>query len=136
MTSKNLLLVEDDITLGELLLHVLDQTGHEATWFVRARLQDDVLILMDADGAETILQPANFELALVDYRLKGSPVDGPEVTSHLVKKGVPVVAISGLTQLNDIMIEAGARGGISKDRLFSGILRRELLLDHTFVGVK
>lgn len=136
MTSQKLLLVEDDLTLGELLMSVFDKTGHGVTWFVRARLQNEVLLLMDADGVESILTRQSYELALVDYRLKGSSLDGPDVTSHLVRAGIPVVGISGLAQLNAFLIDAGARGGISKDNLLSRVLRRELAIDKDFAGME
>lgn len=135
MANQKLLLVEDDLTLGELLLSVFGKTGHDVTWFVRARLEDKVLVFMNADGVETVLQSDVYALALVDYRLKGSMLDGPDVTAHLVKAGIPVVGISGLRQLNEFMVKAGARGGISKDELFSRVLRRELVIDQNFSGV-
>jgi hypothetical protein len=135
MTSKTLLLVEDDLTLGEILMIVFGRTGHDATWFVRARLQDKILVLMDADGIETVFHPDNYELALVDYRLKGSSLDGPEVTSFIVKAGIPVVGISGLQQLNSILVTAGARGGISKDQLLSLVLGKKLVIDRNFAGI-
>lgn len=136
MATQKLLLVEDDLTIGELLLSVFDKTGHGVTWFVRARIQDGSLVLMNADGKETVFKPENYEIALVDYRLKGSQLDGPEVTSTIVKAGVPVVGISGLQQLNAILVEAGARGGISKDQLFSMVLKKQLVIDERFAGVK
>ncbi len=136
MANQKLLLVEDDLTLGELLLSVFDKTGHSVTWFVRARLQDGALTFMDADGVESVLPADGYALALVDFRLKGSALDGPDVTTQLVKAGIPVVGISGLRQLNELMVQAGARGGISKDELFSRVLRHELVVDHNFCGVK
>ncbi len=132
--SKRLLLVEDDLSLGELLTSVFDKTGHGVTWFCRARIQNATLILMDADGNESVFKSESYELAFVDFRLKGSPLDGPEVTSFLVQAGLPVVATSGLPSLNDVLIQAGARGGISKDQLFSRVLRKELVIDRTFTG--
>ena len=91
MPSQHILLVEDDLTLGELFMTVLERTGHGVTWFVLARTSEEGLVLMDADGIESLLKPVSYELALVDYRLKGSAIDGPEVTSHLVAVGLPVV---------------------------------------------
>jgi DNA-binding response OmpR family regulator len=132
--SKSLLLVEDDLSLGELLTSVFAKTGHGVTWFCRARIQDANLVLMDTDGNENVFKTDSYELALVDFRLKGSPLDGPEVTAFLVKAGLPVVAISGLPSLNDVLIQAGARGGISKDQLFSRVLRKEVVIDRTFMG--
>lgn len=152
MPDPHLLLIEDDLTLGELLVTVLKRAGHEVTWFVRARWAvapavglsrasvenpGVKLVLMDADGKESVcVPPLKYELALVDYRLKGSPIDGPDVTPYLVACGLPVVGISGLPTLNDDMIRAGARGGIAKDQLMSKVLSRELVIDSTFAGIR
>jgi len=89
---------------------------------------------MDSNGVETYFEPGPYEIALVDYRLKGSPIDGPEVTSYLVSQGLPVVGISGLQTLNQILIKRGARGGIAKDDLFSLVLRGKIVIERDFTG--
>jgi CheY-like chemotaxis protein len=134
MPSQKILFVEDDLALGELFMTIFEKTGHGATWFVRARASKGGLVLMDANGVECLLSPGRFELALVDYRLKGSALDGPEVTSHLVAAGIPVVGISGLQTLNNLLVKAGARGAVVKDDLFSSVLRRKTVITRDFTG--
>lgn len=135
MPSQKLLFIEDDLVLGDLLMEMFCRTRHGVSWFVRARVSPDGLVLMDANGVERLLVPEDYELALVDYRLKGSELDGPEVTSYLVARKIPVVGISGLPQLNSLLINAGARGGVAKDDLFSRILRGQLVIRGDFAGV-
>ncbi len=136
MPSQKILFVEDDLVLGELFMTVFEKTNHGVSWFVRARLSPDGsgLTLMSEDGAETVLRDGDYELALVDFRLKGSPIDGPEVTSYLVAAGIPVIGISGLPSLNKLMVEAGARGAVAKDELFSLLLRGKVEITRDFAG--
>ena len=123
---NKVLLIEDDLILGEFLHDGLVRAGYVTSWFVRARLdskQDGstCVLLSDLDGSQQALDASAFDLALVDKRLKGSPVDGPEVV-RCIAPSVPVVAISGLEVLNQEMIDAGASFGIAKDELFSRLL--------------
>lgn len=134
MPSQKILFVEDDITMGELFMTVFRRTNHGVSWFVRARWSPNGLVLMSADNTEMTLSDGDFELALVDFRLKGSKLDGPEVTSHLVAAGIPVVGISGLFTLNDLLINAGARGAVAKDELFSLLLRGKVIITRDFAG--
>ncbi|MGD9682060.1 MAG: hypothetical protein AB7W16_12820 [Candidatus Obscuribacterales bacterium] len=135
MPCQKLLLIEDDLTLGELLVSILKETGHGVTWFVRARFSgepDEGLILMDADGAESKLDCSGFELALIDWRLKGSPINGPEVIPVVVRGGLPVVGISGLSSLNEELTAAGARSALVKDELMSRLLKGKLVIEKDF----
>ena len=134
MTSQKILYVEDDVTLGDLFMSVFKKTSHGATWFVRARSTKGGLVFMDSRGVETRLADGDFEIALVDFRLKGSALDGPEVTSHLVAAGIPVVGISGLFSLNDLLVKAGARGAVVKDDLFRLLLHRKIVITRDFTG--
>jgi|GEM_PF-587431 len=130
--TKKILLVEDDITLGDLIVLALSRHDYAVTWFVRARMekavakQDDKIVFMNDRGVETSfnavqLQEAaqSYEFALVDYRLKGSVMEGIEVTRTLSRQGITVIACSGLPYLNDQMIEAGAVAGIEKHEIFT-----------------
>lgn len=135
MPCQKILLIEDDLTLGELLVSILSETGHGVTWFVRARFSgepDNGLILMDADGAESRLDCSRFELALIDWRLKGSPINGPEVIPAVVRSGLPVVGISGLSWLNEELTAAGARTALVKDELMSKVLSGKLVIEKDF----
>jgi len=130
--TKKILLVEDDITLGDLIVLALARQDIAVTWFVRARMeeagekQDGKIVFMNDRGVETSFDAgqlrdaaASFEFAFVDYRLKGSAMEGLEVTRELSRHGIPVVACSGLASLNDQMIEAGAVAGMEKHEIFS-----------------
>ncbi|MBZ0187590.1 MAG: hypothetical protein K8F91_15185 [Candidatus Obscuribacterales bacterium] len=137
MPSQKILLIEDDLTLGELLVSLLEQTGHGVTWFVRARIAqdeftEDGIVLMDADGKECKPDFKKFELALIDWRLKGSPINGPELIPQVVRAGLPVIGISGLSWLNEELIAVGARAAMVKDELMTRILRGELVIEKDF----
>lgn len=134
-----MLLVEDDLSLGELLVSVFTRYGTTTvSWFVRAKSKPDGtgLVLIDPDGHESIFDPLTglnlnqpIDIAFVDYRLKMSPLTGLEVTSLLTTYGVKVIACSGLPWFNDEMIAAGAQGGLTKDALFSRALHEPDFID-------
>lgn len=116
--TKRILFIDDDLTWGELISRlIVDRCRQQLDWFVRARLTADGVILMDADGRERVLNPDNYSFALVDGRLKGSPLDGWELAPHLVAAGLKVVAVSGCSSLNDQMRQSGASDAIVKDEL-------------------
>ncbi|MBU6451111.1 MAG: hypothetical protein KGS72_04980 [Cyanobacteria bacterium REEB67] len=128
MTKRKILLVEDDITLGDLLVYALDKRDYEVTWFCRARLDSaSKLIFINDRGIETCFDAEANDIcyALVDSRLKGSVMQGVDVTRALVARGLKVIATSGLSSLNKELIAAGALGGIEKfdivSRLSGGI---------------
>lgn len=124
MKKYKILIVEDDLTLGELLLRVFSRRENvSVTWYVRARRDGaGALIFMDADGAEFSFCEQAFDLAFVDWQLKMSSLSGLEVTRELCARAMVVVAASGDPSLNSQLVEAGARIGITKDRLFSRAL--------------
>jgi hypothetical protein len=54
MSNKRVLLVEDDITLGDLIVLAMTKRDYQVTWYVRARLdQSGQLILMNDRGVES-----------------------------------------------------------------------------------
>ncbi len=129
-TARKVLLIEDDLSLGELL--VLCLTRHSdvtVSWFVRARLSAECqdLVLMDADGKEVVFTAkalaSDFDLAFVDYRLKMSIMSGIEVTRKLASARLKVIASSGLFSLNDELIAAGASCAIDKDKIIGRALK-------------
>ncbi len=123
------LLLDDDLSWGELLCEVMRERGYEVGWFVRAQLVGDHDVkLMDPDGKTSLLQNGDFDLALIDGRLKGSIVNGWEVTPRVVAKSLPVIAMSGAGHFNDQMLAAGARETLRKDLLFTGILNGKIVL--------
>lgn len=128
--ARKVLLIEDDLSLGELL--VLCLTRHSnvtVSWFVRARLsaESQDLVLMDADGKEVVFNAqslvSDFDLAFVDYRLKMSTLSGIEVTRKLASAKLKVIASSGLFSLNDELIAAGASWAIDKDKIMGRALK-------------
>lgn len=126
MTPRRVLVVEDDLFMGETIVEGFGRLGHSASWFVRARLGGDgAIILMDADGKESTLDAASYDVAFIDYRLKGSPIDGTDLTPHVVAAGLPVVAMSGLDTYNQQMIQLGARASCVKDELAFTLLKKQ-----------
>lgn len=119
--ALKILLVEDDLDLGELVCLALSRHGIEADWFVRARQDsaDQALVLMNADGVECKPVAYNWDSAVVDGRLKGSALSGLEVVKILKKKGLFVVAASGDPWLNKEMVAGGADIGMEKFDLFT-----------------
>lgn len=139
IAPRHVLLVEDDLLLGELLVSVFTRHGTATvSWFVRAKPKADSsgFVLIDPDGCESIFDPLiglnqnqPVDIAFVDYRLKMSPLTGLEVTRKLTAYGVKVIACSGLPWFNDEMIAAGAQGGLTKDTLFSRALHESDFID-------
>lgn len=129
ITLRHVLLIEDDLTLGELLVNVFTRHGAATVlWFVRARpvevIDSKGLVLIDPDGRESVFPMQKpFDIAFVDYRLKMSQLTGLEVTRKLTAGGVKVIACSGLSCLNEEMLQAGAQAGMEKDKIFSRALR-------------
>lgn len=134
-TGRRVLLIEDDLSLGELVVICLTKNSNVAvSWFVRARLSADGqdLILMAADGREVVFTMkaivSDFDLAFVDYRLKMSIMSGIEVTrklasARLLSAKFKVIASSGLFTLNDELIAAGATAAIDKDKIIGRALK-------------
>lgn len=129
-TARKVLLIEDDLSLGELLVICFTRNSNVAvSWFVRARLsaESQDLVLMDADGKEVVFNAqslvSDFDLAFVDYRLKMSTLSGIQVTRKLASAQLKVIASSGLFSLNDELIAAGASCAIDKDKIIGRALK-------------
>ncbi len=117
MRQVNILVIEDDILLGEILSDLLMTHGHTAEHFVRARVQDGEILLTDRDGDETRLDAQRFDLAFLDGNLGRLSLSGPQLTPHLVKVELPVVAMSGADSVNEDMVGLGARAAVVKTSL-------------------
>ncbi len=115
MNSLRVLLIEDELFLGEIMSEVLTDRGFAVRWFVRARCTNGVVVLMDADGIEVVLDGDSYDVALVDGQLKNSALNGWDLTPWLVKMKLPVIATSGDPDVNKSMIKAGASATIRKD---------------------
>ena len=127
---RKVLLIEDDLSLGELLVICLTRNSNVAvSWFVRARLsaESQDLLLMEADGREVVFTDeaivSGFDLAFVDYRLKMSTMTGIEVTRKVAATKLKVIASSGLFTLNEELIAAGASAAIDKDKIIGRALK-------------
>ncbi|MFA6210756.1 MAG: hypothetical protein WCT03_19145 [Candidatus Obscuribacterales bacterium] len=127
--GKRVLLIEDDLSLGELLVICLTRDSNvTVSWFVRARLSaDQDLVLMEADGREVVFTAkalaSDFDIAFVDYRLKMSAMTGVEVTRKVAASKLKVIASSGLSSLNDELIAAGASAAIDKDKIIGRAIK-------------
>ena len=129
-TGRKVLLIEDDLSLGELLVICLTRNSNVAvSWFVRARLsaESQDLVLMEADGREVVFTDeaivSGFDLAFADYRLKMSTMTGIEVTRKVAATKLKVIASSGLFTLNEELIAAGASAAIDKDKIIGRALK-------------
>lgn len=127
---RKVLLIEDDLSLGELLVICLTRNSNVAvSWFVRARLsaESQDLVLMEADGREVVFTDeaivSGFDLAFVDYRLKMSTMTGIEVTRKVAATKLKVIASSGLFTLNEELIAAGASRAVDKDKIIGRALK-------------
>ena len=135
MSNKKVLLVEDDITLGDLIVMAMTKRDYQVTWYCRARLnQSSELIFMNDRGVESNFDgednkenSKSYDFALVDSRLKGSVMQGFELTQELTKRGVTVIGSSGLPYLNQQLVKAGAVGGIEKHEIFS-LIKGDIVL--------
>lgn len=117
--ARRILLVDDEIYFGEILQILLERGGHTVHHFVRARLSDSgAVLLMNIDGKETRLDSGAYDIAFVDGRIKGSQLNGWELTPYLVQAGLPVLAMSGAESINKQLTAAGARQAIRKDLLW------------------
>ena len=122
MKEKQILLIEDDIRLGELYVELFQRAGVVVHWYCRARLQDGNLVLVNDRGQEFALDKDNCKGAIVDGRLSFSALSGLEITKHLVSVGVPVAAFSGARFLNEQMVQAGATATIDKLDIIAEVL--------------
>lgn len=123
MSRTKIFLLEDYLDIGELLKDVLVHAGFEVSWFVRARSinSDNIhegIMVMDADGRESRLDPFLYDVAFIDGRLKGSSLDGWDVVPFLAAAGLYVVACSGDPWINREMIDQGASSSMEKFEIF------------------
>lgn len=118
IAGKKVLLLDDEFYFGEILQILIDRLGGELVHFVRVRVEGDKVILMNPAGTESTLTKGEYDLALLDGRIKGGNMNGWDITPYLVRLGLPVVAISGADSLNEQMLKAGATAAVRKDLLW------------------
>jgi DNA-binding response OmpR family regulator/HD-like signal output (HDOD) protein len=101
-----ILLVEDEESVGQLILKVLETWGQEVVW------------CQDGEEAWAALDRDRFELIISDWMLPS--MDGTELVRRIRKREdmrqVPVLMMSGRTEKNDIVnaIQTGIDGYLSK----------------------
>lgn len=119
--KMHVLLIEDYLDLGELMVEALADINVEAHWYVRVRTDaaTGALFCMDADGKEHLPlsqpeQKTKFDCAIVDGYLRGSAMSGLEIVKAFSKKGLRVLASSGDPGLNRQMVSSGALASLEK----------------------
>ncbi len=85
-----ILLVEDDVMLGEAISKHIESTGHVVTW------------IKDGNQAHELIAKKNFDLLLLDINVPG--MDGLTLleTVHSEKIRIPSIFISALVDIEDI----------------------------------
>ena len=86
--SKRILLVEDEALISLDIETTLAQAGHQ------------VSVAASSADAETILQAAEFDLAIVDFHLRDGTANG--LADHLSQLGVPFILCSGAASLEEL----------------------------------
>ena len=127
MQAIRVLLIEDCLELGDLLQEVLQAEVSSVSWYVRARTTSEGVLLMNANGKESLLDCSLYDLALVDGRLKMSSMDGWDLVPHLVAGKLPVIAMSGDPWFNKQMVELGAFKSLDKFDIMKLARKGELL---------
>ncbi|MEK7263857.1 MAG: response regulator [Bacteroidota bacterium] len=112
--KKLLLIVDDEETIRKLLVNMLTSEGYEV----------DAI----ADGTKVVetIQSKNYDLLILDIRLKNQPIDGFDVLREMKKQKIKqkTLMLSGLDDIKNA-IEAsklGAIGFISKPFRFHEVL--------------
>jgi hypothetical protein len=126
MAAEKILVVEDDFYFLELIESVLKLRGLQYDLFVRAQQTKDGLSFMDPNGKLVVVDLSDYLVGLVDSRIKGSVMQGKELTQALTAQGLSVIAVSGVEYLNNEMVAVGAIVGIRKDELWTGLFRGTL----------
>lgn len=140
--KMHVLLIEDYLDLGELMVEVLADINVEAHWYVRVRTDTatGALYCMDADGKEHLplsqseQETRKFDCAIVDGYLRGSAMSGPEIVKAFKKKGLRVLASSGDPGLNRQMVSEGASASLEKMDLVTLVRKDPERLRSLFSG--
>ena len=131
-TRTRILLVEDDLSLGELYLLAFEKHKQcEVTWVVRGRFVPDttsgaadlILMLMNDRGGEQVFVPGDFDFAICDYQLKMSELTGEQVVAAISRQGLRVMGASGERWLNETLVKAGAVKSMVKQYLLSCLIK-------------
>ncbi len=136
MTDRKILIIEDDMSMVEIIGIVLNDRNTPHDIFVRVKDTEQGLSFMDADGKTSIIDLDKYWVALVDSRLYASELQGVDIAKRLTAKGLPVIATSGLDSLNELIKQAGAIHAIRKDELFTGLLSAKIDLRQLVADAK
>jgi CheY-like chemotaxis protein len=85
-------LAEDDDDLRKLFVHMLRQLGYD-------------VVCAAANGAELLETCFGGKIDVVFVDLDMPIVDGLEAAEEVSKKGIPVVLVSGLSELQDVVAD-------------------------------
>lgn len=100
----NILIVDDDQTIGFMLRDILEFSGH------------DVVVSQEPRKTKENIQANNIDLVLLDKLISG--VDGTDVCTDLREdddfKEIPIIMMSALHNAGDICKKAGATEFLSK----------------------
>ncbi len=100
----NILIVDDDQTIGLMLRDILEFKGHH------------VVVSQEPRKTKENIKSNNIDLVLLDKLISG--VDGTDVCSDLRKDDdftdIPIIMMSALHNVNEICKQAGATDFLSK----------------------
>ncbi|AVR46389.1 two-component system response regulator [Christiangramia fulva] len=100
----NILIVDDDQTIGFMLRDILEFNGHQ------------VVVSQEPRKTKENIKSNNIDLILLDKLISG--VDGTDVCADLRKDeefaDIPVIMMSALHNVNEICKQAGATEFLSK----------------------
>ena len=103
--GKRVLVIDDDEDILEILNLVFLESGYDIVTSNTSDAADDI----------KVIQP---DIVLLDVRITGSPKDGPdicrEIKAQLATRHLPVMLVSGETDLKLIAQECGADAYIAK----------------------
>ncbi len=129
-----ILLVEDSVSMGKAIKTLLEAQGHVVQWIIGLRtVAEDSSNATGIDEADQDDQvtPQEFDVAFVDGQLAGQ-FTGPQVVTFLSHNCVPCLGISTQSDLNQEMVDLGAKLGLKKPVAFvalvAGLLNPEFLL--------
>ena len=136
MNGCKILIIEDDLSMVEIIDIVLSDRDTPHDIFVRVKDTDQGLSFMDIDGKSSVINLDEYWVALVDSRLHASELQGVDIAKRLSAKGLPVIATSGLDSLNELIKQAGAIHAVRKDHLFTGLLNAKIDLRQLVADAK
>ncbi|MES2267564.1 MAG: response regulator [Bacteroidota bacterium] len=103
--TKKILVIDDDEDILEILNVIFQENGYETVMSNTSEAAEHI----------RIIQP---DIVLLDVRIEGSPKIGPEICkeikSQLETRHLPVMLVSGETDLAIIATECGADSYIAK----------------------